>query len=227
MDTASGGTLEGLKFAADDSPSETGDQIMLRKLLLVAATVMLPSVLVVVIEPGIASAGVVAVGTANCNGLAGKGFINPSLTVAGANGGMKINFKAKFGPCPNANFTAPVGDIIKGGSLKGSGFYSNNLASKCGNYFGSLDTIGNIKVTIKWKAKPVPIANTVLTYAAAPFEGAPAGVITLTAPPPPAAVGSFEPAAGPVPPLNTITLPSNLACAGPHNFLIAGGNVNV
>jgi hypothetical protein len=200
---------------------------MFRKLLLVAVTAMLPAALLVVIEPGIASAAVVAAGTANCNGLFGGGKINPGLTAAGGNGGMKINFKAAFGPCPNANFTVPIGDVINGGKIKGSGFYSNNLASKCANYFGSLDTIGKIKVTITWKAKPIPIAKTVLTYVAEPGEGAPAGVITLIAPPPPAAAGSFEPAAGLVPPLNTITLNSNLACAGPRAFAIAGGNVDV
>ncbi len=199
---------------------------MLRKCLLVAATAMLPAALLIVIEPGVASAAVVAVGTANCSGLVGNGTISPKLTATGGIGGMKINFKGKFGACPNAAVSIPSGDVIKGGTVSGSGYYSNNLASKCANYFGSLDTIGSIKVTIKWKAVPIPIAKTVLTYSAAPGEGAPAGVITLTAPPAPAAVGSFEPAA-PVPPLNTITLNSNLVCPSTSHFAFAAGNVHV
>jgi hypothetical protein len=197
-----------------------------RKLLLVAGAALLPSVLLLVVQPGLASASVVAVGTANCNIASGGGTINPKLTAAGSNGGMKINFSAKLGPCPNASFTTPSGDTIVAASMTGKGYYSNNHANKCASYFGSTDTIGRIKVTIKWKATPTPIANTVLKYVAVPSSGAPAAVITLQAPPAPVASGSFEPAS-PVPPMNTITLNSNLTCGGPHNFAISGGNVDV
>jgi len=118
---------------------------------------------------GVASAKgkVKAQGTVTCGGLHGTGALNPGLSVTGSPGGMKINYKATFAGNCNSNVTTPPGDVVTGGSVKGSGFYDppplGGNASACVNFLGG-DVVGTIKETIQWTTTGPPIAPTHITY---------------------------------------------------------------
>jgi len=185
---------------------------------------------------GVASAKgkVKAQGTVTCGGLHGTGALNPGLSVTGSPGGMKINYKATFAGNCNSNVTTPPGDVVTGGSVKGSGFYDppplGGNASACVNFLGG-DVVGTIKETIQWTTTGPPIAPTHITYQMQTGTvTAPPATITLVAPPGTAVkTGSFAlPAVPNLTQLVTdLPLPSCPAGAVFKTFNIVDGQIAV
>jgi len=185
-----------------------------------------------------ASPNVNAHGTVLCGISTGGGFVNPGLSVIGSPGGVKINFHAKFstGNC-NSNVSTPVGVVVIGGHLTGTGYYNGPVAggngSSCANFDGP-DVVGEITVVIHWTTTGGAIAPTTVKYKLNTFTvaGSPTDTITLKAPTGTAhKTGSFftPPTVGPNTTQLVTNLPAPASCtAAPFStFTISGGVVNM
>jgi hypothetical protein len=142
------------------------------------------------VEPGVAWAAPVAVGTASCPIIAGAGTLSPGLTAAGSPGGVKITFHATLGPTPLSGCASSVHLVtgapvtITGGTLKGAGFYNGPAGSSgnsCANFDGP-DILGKIVATVKWAAVPAIAPSKVVYKGGTPsVSGAPTDTISLPA----------------------------------------------
>jgi hypothetical protein len=223
------------------TPRGTEEEVpMFRKLLTMAAAVLVPMGLFVIADSGTAVAGgpPKAMGIANCHISSGSGTLTPGLTPLGTKGYEKVTFTASLtfpaGPCANSNVTFPSGVTILGGTVTGSGIYrppAGGNASACPNFDGP-DILRHIKVTIHWLTSGPPIAPTKIVYTGNPgtVSGAPTDTITLDTPPALTAIKTGSFAAPPT--LHTVQLNTNIpgpGCGpGPYTtFNVSGGVVTV
>jgi hypothetical protein len=130
---------------------------MMRTLAVVSAFVVLQAGLVVGIGGTAEAVTILGPGHVNCSTFTGAGKINPKITPAGSNGGMKISFKGKAFGCTGYSIT--IGGTtytVVSASVKGSGYFSGTTGSKCSNFEGAVpvDTVGSIKMTVKWHMSP-------------------------------------------------------------------------
>jgi hypothetical protein len=213
---------------------------MLRKTALIALALLPPLALLAMVAPTPAWAGPPpATGSVNCPIVSGSGAVGPGLTPAGSVGGVKINFEAEIAPPAGSlcggNIATPPGDLIRSGTVTGSGYYQAlappNNASACADFAG-VDVVGKIVVHIAWVMTGPPIANTKIVYTLNPgtVNGAGIDTITLHAPGGTATKsGSFAAPAGPPDTVKIVTTLPGPACGpGPWtSFTITAGNVYV
>ena len=167
---------------------------MLKKLLGMAAAVVLTTTALTMVTPGVSSAApAAAVGNVSCP-VTGVGRFSPKLTFLGTIGvtAEKYSFKEASptsGGCtgsagvPNsAGFVTPV--TIFGVKIKGTGFLipPSGLANAC-SVFNLADSIGSLTVKYTWSSSPA-IASTTVTYTGGStpiVSGSPMDVMTLPA----------------------------------------------
>lgn len=158
---------------------------MLRKVLVALVSIVITGGMLVGIGGGSAWATpvtITGVTTANvsCSTFIGGGKLSPKLTVAGSNGGVKINFKGKASTCsgPSDTFTvAHTAYTIVGAKVKGSGYFTTTSGhpkgSECSNFeTGSPnDLVGTIRMTVDWKTAPaLAVTPSVVTYTTGPYS---------------------------------------------------------
>jgi hypothetical protein len=129
---------------------------MMRKLAAGSAFVVLQAGLAFGIS-GVAEAmPALGPGHVSCS-FAGSGKINPKITPAGSNGGMKVSFDGKAFGC--TGYSIVIGTTtytVTAASVKGSGYFTGVTGSKCANFEGAIpvDHVGVIKMTVKWIMSP-------------------------------------------------------------------------
>jgi hypothetical protein len=130
---------------------------MFRRCAMVLAFVVLQAGIVVGIS-GVADATPALVGHVNCTGFSGTGKFGPGLVVTGSSTAVKITFKGILTGCTGGSIAAGGAiHTVTGGKVKGSGYFTGTAANTCSpNFQGAipLDTVGLIKMKVKWTLSP-------------------------------------------------------------------------
>ena len=143
---------------------------MLRKVLAVTTTVVLPCALWAVLDSGVAGATPrPAQGTVSCS-ISGTGRFAPKLTLSGSSLTLGMRFSGSGSGCTSSATTSTISGVptpvtISAVTVHALGTLvplSTGLANACST-FDSFDTIGLIKVRYNWTSVPA-IAPTVVTY---------------------------------------------------------------
>lgn len=134
---------------------------MIRKMLLMAAAVVVPVSLLSASGVASASSGVVeTTASVVCTGVSGTATFSPPITSNQKAGTQKIKFKATLSGC-TASGNASV--TISEGAVKGTISTTRTVGNGCRNLFGgTADVTGSL--TIKWTSTPKIISgNSVVT----------------------------------------------------------------
>lgn len=203
---------------------------MWRKSLLISAVVTIASAMLVVATPEIASAHPLAVGSVSCTTAQGSGKVTPPIVPVGSGTRVKITFTANFAGC-TSSLTTPPGASVTGAFVKGTGYFTaSSSANSCSNFDGT-DTVGVIKVHIKWTTTGGLINPTTDVYTLEPSSvtGPTNGIDTIDLDSPyGSSSGSF---ASSVPPdttsiVTTIPAPGSGCGGSGAPFGITGGVLN-
>jgi len=108
------------------------------------------------------------VGTTNCANFVGAGVFGPGLTVPGVGTAVKITYHGTVSGCVGLNRRNGVGPAvtITSGAVKGSGYFTGALASKCANFEGAApaDRVGRITMTVAWTVVGPAVQPSAVTY---------------------------------------------------------------
>lgn len=179
-----------------------------------------------------------AQGSMTCS-VTGKGAFGPKLTAAGtAVTAVKTAFNGVSLPASchgTAGLPNPVGTLtpvtITGAKFKGAGFYRGTPFADGCPVFTSTDSVGKIKIVIKWISVPA-IAKSVVTLTSpglAVVSGSPTDTITLPSGATVTASGSFSSP----PPTFLLSMVTNIvslcsATWGPYaTYTFASGTLSI